>query len=80
MVNNRLAIVVLNWNSADDSVKCMESLAAQKHVVPDIILVDNDSHDNSIEILERFIKKSGHAIHFIKNGVNSGFTGSNNVG
>lgn len=80
MINNRLAIIVLNWNGADDTVACMDSLMAQKGISPDIILVDNNSHDDSVALLEQYIAKSKTPIHFIKNGVNSGFTGGNNIG
>lgn len=80
MVNNRLAIVVLNWNGADDTIACINSLLAQAKEVPDIILVDNYSRDNSIEVLEQYIKEKALDIHFVKNKVNSGFTGGNNVG
>ena len=80
MTNHRLAIVVLNWNGADDAIACIESLRAQTDETPDIILVDNDSHDDSVVVLEKYIEGSKATIHFIKNNVNSGFTGGNNVG
>ena len=76
----RVAIVVLNWNGADDAIACIASLLVQKDAVPDIILVDNDSHDDSAAILGQYVAKVKAPIHFIKNGVNSGFTGGNNVG
>lgn len=81
MINHRLAIVVLNWNGADDAMNCMTSLLKQEQQIPDIIVVDNASSDNSVEALEKFIS-SHHdtTIHLIKNPVNSGYTGGNNVG
>lgn len=76
----RVAIVVLNWNGADDAMVCMDSLLAQT-MPTDIILVDNDSHDDSVVVLEKYIAAHSEApIRFIKNPVNSGFTGGNNVG
>lgn len=80
MANHRLAIIVLNWNGAGDAIACMDSLVDQTGEIPDIILVDNDSQDDSVEVLGNYIEKSSAPIHFIKNGVNSGFTGGNNVG
>lgn len=80
MTNHRLAIVVLNWNGADDAIACIESLWAQTGDAPDIILVDNDSHDDSVVVLEKYVADSKATIHLIKNSVNSGFTGGNNVG
>lgn len=76
----RVAIVVLNWNGADDAIACMDSLLAQT-VKTHVILVDNDSHDNSVALFETYIKQHPNAsIHLIKNSVNSGFSGGNNVG
>lgn len=80
MTNNRLAVIVLNWNCAEDAVACIDSLLVNS-LVPDIILVDNDSRDNSVEVLDRYIASHKDAnIHFIKNKVNSGYSGGNNVG
>lgn len=76
----RVAIIVLNWNGADDAMACMDSLVAQQGEMPDIILVDNNSSDDSVATLEKYRKKSTAQIHFIENDVNSGFTGGNNVG
>lgn len=80
MTKPRLAIIVLNWNGADDAIACIESLAVQSNEALDIILVDNDSHDDSVQILQNYIDTNTISIHFIKNGVNSGFTGGNNIG
>lgn len=78
---NRLAIIVLNWNGADDSMKCIDSLLASRAQVPDIILVDNASSDDSIERLKGHVNKfPKSSIHFIKNEINSGYSGGNNVG
>ena len=80
MVNHRLAIIVLNWNCADDSIQCIESLINQSSEVPDIIVVDNNSTDDSVKKLQRYIKKTNKGIYLIQNSVNSGFSGGNNVG
>lgn len=71
---------MLNWNSADDSMRCIESLLSQSDNIPDIILVDNYSSDDSVEILQSYQNKHSNSIHFIKNSVNSGYSGGNNIG
>jgi len=48
---NRLAIIVLNWNGADDALNCVESLQ-QQTLRPEIIIVDNNSSDDSVERFE----------------------------
>lgn len=78
---NRVAIVILNWNCAEDTLKCADSLLDQEDGVPDILIVDNASSDNSIEIIKKYIKsKPDDSIKLIENSVNSGFTGGINVG
>lgn len=77
---NKIAVTVLNWNSALDTMRCLDSLSKQT-LVTNIILVDNNSTDDSVVLLEQYIQTHKNAsIHFIKNPVNSGFTGGNNIG
>lgn len=79
--NNKVALIVLNWNCAEDTIDCINSLLSQSNQVPDLILVDNASSDNSLEVLEDFIAQHNNsAIRLIKNTVNSGYTGGNNIG
>ena len=78
---NRLAIIVLNWNSADDTMRCTNSLLAQQGATPDIIVVDNDSHDDSLEQLEKYMSShSDGRLFLIKNPTNGGYSGGNNTG
>ena len=76
----RVAIIVLNWNGASDTIDCLNSLASQT-LQGDIILVDNHSSDNSVERLEKYCQKNKQlTIHFIKNTQNLGFAGGINSG
>lgn len=69
-------VVVLNWNQADLTIECLESLCQQEEVSLSITVVDNGSADGSPALIrERFPK-----INIIENGVNLGFAGGNNVG
>lgn len=77
---NRLAIIVLNWNGADDAIECTESLLDQTEPV-DIILVDNASKPESVEELEAYVTtQKNPRITLLKNTVNSGYSGGNNFG
>jgi cellulose synthase/poly-beta-1,6-N-acetylglucosamine synthase-like glycosyltransferase len=44
-----VAIVLVNWNSWQDSVECLDSLLAQAYPDFHVFLVDNDSSDGSLE-------------------------------
>jgi GT2 family glycosyltransferase len=44
--------VVLNWNCAEDTIRCLRAVAAGD-TVPEILVVDNGSTDDSVDRLER---------------------------
>ena len=77
---NSLAIIVLNWNGADDALNCVESLQ-QQTLRPEIIIVDNNSSDDSVDRFEDHIKsQKKDAPILIKNSQNLGFAGGINTG
>ena len=77
---NRLAIIVLNWNGSDDAIECVKSLAKQT-LKPTIIIVDNNSSDNSVFVFEKYISiHKREEITLIKNPRNLGFAGGINTG
>jgi GT2 family glycosyltransferase len=70
-----IALVVLNWNGATDTLDCLASL--RKSVVPiHTIVVDNGSTGSDLEE----IRQSGLADTVIETGANLGYAGGNNVG
>lgn len=69
-------IIILNWNGTNDTIECLKSLYMLDYPRFQIIVVDNGSTDNSVELLrERYPQ-----IVLIENGSNLGFTGGNNIG
>lgn len=74
----KVAIVIPSWNSAKDLPKLLESLKNQKletaHLT--VILVDNASSDNSINIAE----KAYPGIVVVQSDQNLGLAGGNNLG
>jgi GT2 family glycosyltransferase len=48
-MNPRVTVVLLNWNGWKDTIECLESLYQIDYPNYDIVLVDNDSKDDSIE-------------------------------
>lgn len=73
MINS---LVILNYNSADLTKKLIQKCINYK-TINYIIIVDNNSSDNSIEILKEL---SFDKIHLINNNVNSGYARGNNIG
>jgi GT2 family glycosyltransferase len=50
-----LSVVVVNWNLRDELAACLDSLAQQTYRDIEVIVVDNGSHDGSVELVsERY--------------------------
>ena len=47
-MEKKLAIVVLTWNDAKNTVECLESIFASDYEYFDVILVDNNSETKNI--------------------------------
>ncbi|MEO8661495.1 MAG: glycosyltransferase, partial [Bryobacteraceae bacterium] len=76
-----VAVVVVNWNRSHLLRCCLESLCRQEGVPFEVILVDNGSTDDSLEMVEaEFLRPGRLAMTVIRNAVNRGFCGANNQG
>jgi GT2 family glycosyltransferase len=74
--------VVLNWNRWQDTLTCLQTLAAQTYTDLWVIVVDNGSTDGSIERIEAFAAEQTGPVRFtfVPNGANVGFARGSNVG
>ena len=68
--------VVLNWNAVDETIECVNSLLNSSYKNLQIVIVDNFSTDDSVNI----IKKIFPNIKLICNNFNNGYAGGNNLG
>ena len=73
----KVSIVVLNYNNPNDTIECINSLMRNSYENFDVILIDNGSTDNSVELLKPIKYKN---LIFIQNEKNLGFAGGCNVG
>jgi hypothetical protein len=69
------SIITVNYNSKPYLKNCLDSLEKQTYPNCEIIVVDNASTDNSIEIVKKYPK-----IKLIENKINLGFAGGMNTG
>jgi GT2 family glycosyltransferase len=69
-------VVLLNWNGAQDTLECLESLMAQEGVCLEVIVVDNCSKDDSVELIRARYPR----VIVIENDRNLGFPAGNNAG
>lgn len=70
-----VSVVVVVWNHADLTLKCLRALAEQTAVAREVIIVDNASTDETADLLARV---SGATV--IRNATNLGFTLAINIG
>jgi len=52
-----VSIIVLNFNGGNDTIKCIESLLNLNYDECQIIVVDNNSQDDSVNALDRWFSK-----------------------
>lgn len=78
-MQDNVAIILLNWNSFKDTYDCVESLKKMIHSQFHIFIIDNDSMDNSWNLLND-VFSTDSTITLIKSPENIGFAGGNNIG
>lgn len=69
---------VLNYNGWEETLVCIPSILKQTYKNFHILLIDNGSHDESLEKLEEY--KHHDKITFVEHEKNLGFSGGVNVG
>lgn len=76
-MKNPVCVIIPNWDGAEMIMSTIESLKKQT-IGCDIIVVDNDSHDNSLNLLRPLAKRD--EITLIEHTKNLGFAGGVNAG
>lgn len=72
-----LSIIIVNYNTCEMTVDCLHSVFASKlNSSFEVILVDNDSKDDSVTVVSRLFPQ----VHLIANKTNTGFAKANNQG
>jgi len=76
MKNPELSIIITNWNGRIHLSECFESLRKQTFRDYEILMVDNNSQDDSIE----YTKDNFPEVKIIQSEMNRGYCGGNNLG
>ena len=76
-IHPRVCIIILNWNGLEDTIECLASLKKVTYRNYEVIVVDNGSEGNDVEILRKNFKDY---IHIIENDKNYGFAEGCNIG
>ena len=95
MIDPLLSIIIVSYNTSQITIDCLKSIFLDKGLTfnldkidntqltpTEIIIIDNNSHDDSVSKIDELIKTNSKAknIKFIKNKDNSGFGKANNQG
>ena len=74
----KTAVIILNWNGKENTLACLESVAKLKTENDELtsIVVDNNSHDNSVAEVKRAYPEAT----ILENKQNLGFAGGMNTG
>jgi len=75
-IQDLVSIVIVTWNNQKDIFACLKSLENQTYHNKQIIVVDNNSSDNTINI----IKDNFSKVIILKQKQNYYFAGGNNIG
>ena len=70
-----LAVIILNWNNAPDTIRCVQAVEAWQRLEPVISVVDNGSSDDSVAQLKRDCPN----VRLIVAERNLGFAAGNNL-
>src|SRR4051794_24273822 len=70
-------IVMLNWNSADETRVALESVRRMSYPNFRVLIVDNGSQDGSNVELRRMV---GGRVELLESLINTGYTGGCNLG
>jgi len=78
---NRLAIMVITWNNADDATECLDSLSKQTKQDITLLIIDNDSKPETVTRLQDYVAHNeGIDIQLIQTGYNGGTAGGFSAG
>ena len=78
-----VSIIIVSYNTADLTQASIESIFNTiKKVSFEIIVVDNNSSDESVKKIKKLIHSvsSGQKLKIIQNKENKGFSAANNIG
>ena len=52
----KVTIIIINWNGWEDTVECLESLYNISYPNYNVVIVDNDSQDNSLARIKAYAR------------------------
>src|SRR3954468_10259630 len=75
-----LAIIIINWNAAADTLSCLANCAQWRSVTPRVWVVDNGSQPADRKALAEALARPPFICTLLQNEENLGFAGGTNAG
>lgn len=75
-MKDKISIIIVNWNTKNDTVNCLKSIYKNCTLKFEIIVIDNNSQDDSYIYLKKHFPKA----RLFKNKKNLGYAKANNQG
>ena len=74
---DKTLVIIINYNSAVHTKECVESFARQTRQDFDLMVIDNASNPDDVDLLDRI---ESARLTVVKSKSNLGFSGGNNIG
>jgi GT2 family glycosyltransferase len=71
-----LSIIIVNWNTRDELIGCLDSIAGQRQAPCEVFVIDNHSRDGSAEA----VREKHPWVTLVENEENLGFARAANIG
>lgn len=79
-MNRTVSVIIVTYNASATIEDCLMSLCNQAYQDIDLIIVDNNSSDSTLQIVNRVIQRLLFPVRVINSTTNLGFAGGNNLG
>jgi len=78
----RLLVVIVNYKTPELTCDALKSLYGDLSLDDYVVVVDNDSQDDSVDVISSFIRlrKWSRWVGVVESGINGGFSAGNNMG
>lgn len=76
MQKSLVSVIIINWNGKTHLINCLTSLSKVSYKPVEVILVDNNSKDDSVSSVQKIFPE----VKIIRNKNNLGFCIANNIG
>jgi GT2 family glycosyltransferase len=74
--DTQLAIIIINWNKAEDTLRCLYTISRWSELKAEVIVIDNGSSQEDLSLL----RNAKSQFQLIINETNRGYAGGNNAG